>query len=304
MELLKQLCSIHAPSGEELRLKEFILFWVEKKMREFKVQPVILDNPDLQDSVVLVFGKPRTAVFAHMDSTGFTVRYNNELIAIGGPDGKHGDKLLGVVDQYIIKTSLVVNKENEKMYCKYPQILSAGTTLTYKPDFKISKNEITSPYLDDRLGVWISLQLAKTIENGILVFSCNEEHGGGSVEKIARVIFHQYQIRQALIADITWATDGIFSGKGVVVSLRDKYIPRKLFLDKVTCILKNNKLKFQREVESSGSSDGGYLQRTSYPIDWCFIGISEKGNHSNAEKVSIKDVNEMLNAYKILMNEL
>lgn len=304
MELLKQLCSIHAPSGEEIRMKEFILFWVEKKMREFKVQPVILDDPDLQDSVVLVFGKPRTAVFAHMDSTGFTVRYNNELIAIGGPDGKNGDKLLGVGDQYVIKTSLVVNKENEKMYCKYPQILPAGTTLTYRPDFKISKNEITSPYLDNRLGVWICLQLAKTMENGIIVFSCNEEHGGGSVEKIARVIFHQYQIRQALIADITWATDGIFPGKGVVVSLRDKYIPRKLFLDKVTCILKNNKVKFQREVESSGSSDGGYLQRTSYPIDWCFIGIPEKGNHSNAEKVSVKDVNEMLNAYKILMNDL
>jgi len=304
MELLRQLCSIHAPSGEELRMKEFILSWIEKNKSEFKTKPLIVDDPDIQDSVVLVFGKPRTAVFAHMDSTGFTVRYNNELIFIGSPYFKNGDVLTGLVGQNNIETSIIVKKKNEKYFCKYPQKLPAGTTLTYKPDFNASEKEIVSPYLDNRLGVWICLQLAKTIENGMLVFSCNEEHGGGSVEKIARFIFEKYKVRQALIADITWATDGIFPGKGVVVSLRDKFIPRKLFLDRTCNILKDKHVIFQGEVESSGSSDGGYLHRTSYPIDWCFIGIPEEGNHTNHEKVSVHDVKEMLKTYKILMNEL
>lgn len=304
MELLKELCSIHAPSGEEVEMKDFLLLWVENNMCVWKTQPVILDNPDLQDSVVLVFGEPRTAIFAHMDSTGFTVRYNNELINIGGPDYSSGNKLVGTVDGKEIETSIIVHEEEKKIFCDYKRILPPGTSLTYKPDFRISKTEIKAPYLDNRLGMWVALQVAKTLENGILVFSCNEEHGGGSVEKISKVLFEQYNIRQALIADITWATEGIFLGKGVVVSLRDKFIPRKTFVDKICSILNDNNIIYQSEVESSGSSDGGYLQRTSYPIDWCFIGIPEENNHSNHEKVSTSDVNEMVETYKIVMSEL
>ncbi len=304
MELLKQLCSIHAPSSEETPLKEFLLLWVKNNMKEWSVKPVIINNKEVQDSLILVFGKPRTVIFAHMDSTGFTVRYNNELVYIGGPDYKNGDKLVGFVDGKPIETKIAVNEENEKIFCDYQTTLPAGTSLTYKPDFNISEKEIISPYLDNRLGVWVALQVAKTLKNGIIIFSCNEEHGGGSVEKVSGIIFREYRIFQALIADITWATDGIFCGKGIVVSLRDKFIPRKSYINNICNILKNNEIVYQSEVESSGSSDGGYLQRTPFPIDWCFVGIPEENNHSNHEKVSVHDVYEMVKTYEILMREL
>ena len=32
-----------------------------------------------------MFGTPKAAIFSHIDSIGFTVRYNNEIIKIGGP---------------------------------------------------------------------------------------------------------------------------------------------------------------------------------------------------------------------------
>ena len=35
--------------------------------------------------------------------------------------------------------------------------------------------------MDNRLGVWCALQVAKTLENGIICFSTYEEVGGGSV---------------------------------------------------------------------------------------------------------------------------
>ena len=41
------------------------------------------------------FGKPRTAIFAHMDSIGFTVRYGKELVKLGGPRISSGTKLIG-----------------------------------------------------------------------------------------------------------------------------------------------------------------------------------------------------------------
>lgn len=304
MELLKKLCSIHAPSAEEMPLKEFILSWVNANKHSWKAIPEILEDYGLQDAVVLVFGKPRTAVFAHMDSTGFTVRYNNEIIPIGGPYFKNGDKLVGNYLNKQIATKVVYKKGDEKIFCDFKETLPAGTTLTYKVEFKVTDKEIVAPYLDNRLGVWNLLNIAKNLEDGILVFSCLEEHGGGNVEKIAKVIFEKYSIRQALISDITWATDGIFLGKGVVVSLRDKYIPRKIFVDKILNILNNNNMKYQSEVESSGSSDGGYLQKSAFPIDWCFIGVPEEGNHSSQEKVNLNDVISMQKTYELLMREL
>jgi len=304
MKLLKQLCSIHAPSGEEFKIKEFVLWWVSTNSHNWKVKPFVLNDSGLQDSVVLVFGKPRTAIFAHIDSTGFTARYNNELVNIGGPNFKNGDKLIFEKQNNIFETKLVFDKKTEKVYCDYKEIISPGTTLTYKVNFKTNEKEIFAPYLDNRLGVWVALNISKNLENGIIVFSCYEEHGGGSAEKIAKIIYEKYSINQALIADITWATEGVFLDKGVVVSLRDKYIPRKFYTDKICNILENNKIKFQLEVESSGSSDGGYLQKCAQPIDWCFIGVAEENNHSSLEKVNILDVNSMLKTYEILMKEM
>ena len=82
MELLKQLCSIHAPSGNEASLKEFILQYIEENQSSWKVQPTIVHGDDFQDCIILIFGKPKTAVFAHMDSVGYTVAYDNELVMI------------------------------------------------------------------------------------------------------------------------------------------------------------------------------------------------------------------------------
>lgn len=304
MDLLKKLCSIHAPSADEMPMKEFILSWVKSNMKSWKTKPQIIEDDGLQDAVMLVFGKPRTVAFAHMDSTGFTVRYNNEIIPIGGPHYKNGDKLVGNYLGKQIVTKVKCKKGDDKIFCDFKEILPAGTTLTYKVEFDASEKGIVAPYLDDRLGVWVLMNLAKTLRDGILVFSCNEEHGGGNVEKIARVIYEKYSLKQALICDITWATEGVFLGKGVAVTLRDKYIPRKIFVDKVLNILNDNKIKYQSEVESSGSSDGGYLQKSAYPIDWCFIGVPEEGNHSCQEKVSVIDVIMLQKTYELLMREL
>ena len=60
---------------------------------------------------------------------------------------------------------------------------------------------------------------------------------------------------QALISDITWVTKGIKFSYGTVVSARDSAIPNRTFIKKIINILKEHKIKFQIEVESSGGSD-------------------------------------------------
>ena len=86
MELLQKLCSIAAPSGNEAPMKKFILDYLNENMSNFKVKPIVISD-GIQDCLILKFGKPKTAVFAHLDSIGYTVRYDKEKVKIGGTSG-------------------------------------------------------------------------------------------------------------------------------------------------------------------------------------------------------------------------
>ncbi|MFZ6011731.1 MAG: M20/M25/M40 family metallo-hydrolase [Bacteroidota bacterium] len=303
MKLLKQLCEIHAPSGEEFRLKEFLLKYIQKQMKNWKVKPEIYHGEEFQDCIILKFGKPRTAVFAHMDSIGFTVRYFNQLLPIGSPDADTGAKLVGEDSLGTIECELDFDKENHAIY-HFGRPIERGTTLTYKVDFKESKSFIESAYLDNRLGVYVMLQLAEKLKDGVIVFSCWEEHGGGTVPYLAKFIYEKWNVKQALIADITWTTDGVQHGKGVVISLRDRNLPRRSYLDKIIAIAKKRKIDFQLEVEGVGSSDGRELQTSPYPFDWCFVGAPQEHPHTPHEKVHKNDIQSMIDLYHHLMKDL
>ena len=302
MKLLKKLCSIHAPSGEENRISEFIIDYVNTNMHNWKVKPKIYSGDGFQDSIILSFGKPKTAIYAHMDSIGFTVKYNNEIIKIGGPVVKNGIELIGSDSKGKVEGKII--KKNEKIFIDFKREIDRGTSLTFKMNFKEGKDYIQSSYLDNRLGVWNALKVAENLENGIIVFSCWEEHGGGSVGFLTNFIHTKYNISQALISDITWVTEGVKAGKGVVISLRDSGIPRRSFVNKIITVAKSHNINYQLEVESSGGSDGNEIQRSPYPIDWCFIGAAEQNVHSPKEKVHKDDIKSMVEIYEMLMKEL
>ena len=302
MKLLKKLCSIHAPSGEENNISEFIIEYINSNMQNWKVKPKIYSGDGFQDSIVLSFGQPKTAIYAHMDSIGFTVKYNNEIIKIGGPVVKNGIELVGSDSKGKIEGKII--KKNEKIYIDFNREIDRGTSLTFKMNFKESNDYIQSCYLDNRLGVWNALKVAENLENGIIVFSCWEEHGGGSVGFLTNFIYTKYNISQALISDITWVTEGVKAGEGVAISLRDSGIPRKKFANKIIDLAKKNNISYQLEVESSGGSDGNEIQKSPFPVDWCFIGAAEQNVHSPKEKVHKNDIKSMLEIYEILMKEL
>ena len=302
MKLLKKLCSIHSPSGEENRISEFIIDYVNTNMQNWKVKPKIYSGDGFQDSIILSFGKPKTAIYAHMDSIGFTVKYNNEIIKIGGPVVKNGIELIGSDSKGKVEGKII--KKNEKIFIDFKREIDRGTSLTFKMNFKESKDYIQSSYLDNRLGVWNALKVAENLENGIIVFSCWEEHGGGSVGFLTNFIHTKYNISQALISDITWVTEGVKAGKGVVISLRDSGIPRRSFVNKIITVAKSHNINYQLEVESSGGSDGNEIQRSPYAIDWCFIGAAEQNVHSPKEKVHKDDIKSMVEIYEMLMKEL
>jgi putative aminopeptidase FrvX len=305
MQLLQTLCRIPAPSGEEAALTRFILDYVQQHSPAWRQPPqIIYDEARFQDCVLLIFGQPRTAVFAHLDSIGFTVRYGRELVPIGGPEAETGYRLVGRDSQGDIACTLTVEEETQALGYEFSRDIERGTSLTFACDFRETDTTVQSCYLDNRLGVWNALRLAETLEHGIIAFSCWEEHGGGSVPYLARYIYDTYGVRQALISDITWVTEGVHLGGGCVISLRDSLIPRRGYVERIRRIAEASGVPYQLEVEGAGGSDAKDLQRSDIPWDWCFVGAPEAKAHSPNELVDKHDIQSMLDLYRALLREL
>lgn len=303
MKLLKTLCEIQAPSGDEILMKSFLLNYIEDSKSNWKVEPEVLYGSEFQNCIVLVFGTPKTAVFAHMDSIGFTVRYEDQLVPIGSPKVTDGCKLVGKDSSGSIKCTLSVSEDNAVSY-NFTRVIDTGTSLLFKPNFRETKDFVQCCYLDNRIGIYVALKLAREVENGMLIFSCWEEHGGGSIPFLIRIAYEKYQIHQALICDITWVTDGIRHGEGTVISIRDKNIPRRQYLERIISIAQGKNIDYQLEVEATGSSDGREIQNSPYPIDWCFIGAPEDNVHTPDEMVHKNDIYTMIELYKVLLKDL
>jgi putative aminopeptidase FrvX len=307
MKLLQELIAVRGASGDEAIIKDFILNYVQDNQSNWKVQPEIFQGKGFQDALILVFGKPTTAIFAHTDTIGFTAAYDNNLYKIGGPRTQDGFQLVGADSKGEIETELMVIDDShggQSFQYVFERDIDRGTNLTFKPNFRETDEYIQSPYLDNRLGVWNALKVAETLENGAIVFSTYEEHGGNSVGFCGRFLWEKYGVLQALISDITWVTDGVVHGGGVAISMRDSGIPRKSFLNKIIDLAKDSGVKYQLEVESAGGSDGTMLQKTDLPFDWLFIGAPEDFVHSPDEKVFKYDIMCMVEMYRYLMKNL
>lgn len=307
MKLLKELCGIHAPSGNEVAMTDYLLKYIETHKSGWATQPEIYSGEGFQDCILLKFGKPTTAIFAHIDSIGFTVKYNKELVKIGGPRTIEGTKLVGKDSQGEIECELIViEDEDGREHYEYvcDRDIDRGTDLVFKRDFIETDSHVQSCYMDNRLGVWNALQVAENLENGIICFSCWEEHGGGSVGYLAKFMYENWGVRQALISDITWITDGVTDGGGVAISMRDSGIPRRSYINRIIELAKESEVTYQLEVENAGGSDGNALQKSPYPFDWCFIGAAEHDVHSPTERVNKADIIEMVKLYEYLMENL
>ncbi len=302
MRILYDLLNLTGVSGDESRTTQFLYEYVEKRKNYWKVVPKIFFDEKFHDCLLLKFGTPRTAVFAHIDTIGFMTRYNNQLVPIGGPEIIPGTWLVGEDSLGYIKCRLLGDEDS--LFHDFPRGIEPGTCLSFEQNIREDNDFIEAAYLDNRLGVFNALKLCENLTNGWVVFSTYEEHGGGSMPFLLKFIQEEAPIKQALISDITWITEGVRHHEGVAISIRDKFIPRRKFLNKIISLAKQSGIPFQLEIEGAGGSDGREIQFSPYSIDWCFIGAPEENVHSPDERVSLKDLQSMIDLYQYLMNEL
>lgn len=300
MQLLENLCAIPGTSGDETLVRDFLIGYFTDPARPWKQQPELKWGKGYKDNLLVIFGKPKRAFYAHMDTVGYTVRYDNYVVPIGGIDSHSGDILVYNLGGKQAETKLIQGVADDQVLVDSLVPIPAGTTLTYKPDFQIENDLLTSPYLDNRLAIWALLQISDGVEDCAFAFTSFEEHGGGGAGMLARMLYEAYGTDEAIIADITWATEGVFLGKGPAISLRDSRIPRKAYVDAIKSELVAAGLEFQLEVEYQGGSDGREIQNQPLPIDWCFIGPPSENQHSAHETVDLRDVDGFVRALRAL----
>ena len=241
-----------------------------------------------------MFGKQKVSGTRELDA---------EVIPIGAPAVSGHEILVGQDALGEVECKLTLSEDGHLRY-QFGRAIMTGTNLVFKPNFKEEESFFRSPYLDNRIGIYNLLKLAENIENGAIVFSCFEENGGGSVPNLVRLLYEKYAIKKMLVSDVTWASDGVHLNNGVVVSFRDRNIPRKSYVNEIVNLAKYHDIPFQIEVEAGGSSDGREIQMSPYPIDWCFVGPPIEHMHSDNEKIAKDDLQTMLKFYELLMQNL
>ncbi len=147
----------------------------------------------LGDNLLAVRGSPRTAIFAHLDTTGFTLGYRRQLIPIGAPDPQDRDELISADglrgrlratagDHRHAQLRRVRDGEGAKAKP------APGTRWVYARKPKIKGGVITAPYLDNRAGCWAALEALRRCENAAAAFTTGEErhgHGAAGLRRMA-----------------------------------------------------------------------------------------------------------------------
>ena len=283
------------PSGDEDVLIDWLSQWIAERAPAVRLTR-------LGASLVAVRGEPKTGVFAHTDTTGYTLGYGNRLVPIGGPHAKSGDKFWMVGDRSIVgvaehdrkpDTWLLKDAEGEP-----------GSRWTYASKPRIVGGEAHAPYLDNRGGVWAALVTLLRAENVAVAFTSGEEHNSVGATVCARYLYDRLGIEQALISDLTWDTEDVHIGKGVTISLRDHNVPRQRYLDRILDLAARSGKPFQLEIESAGGSDASGIQRSGCPMDWLFVGAPERNPHTACESVAIADLRSMADMLTYLVERL
>ena len=321
ISLLKKLCSIHSPSGQEEKTMDFLVNYVKIHKHSWAVQPKVIHNDDLKNNLILVFGKnPKNVIMMHMDSIGYIYAgENSKLYRIGGvehinkaelrgftPDGKelHAEvKMKKDINNGNNKNNGFNHKNRKYPYPNKSDKIPIGTNLTFVPRWKETNKAITASSLDNKVGVYLGLLLAKTLKSGILVFTGGEEEPhANSIKYITKLLYDRYKIKNVIIMDTTTPTETTKKGRGSTIVFRDYYLYKRAFLNYVLSLLP--KKEVQIEVGVFGSSDMEGVLTSPYPINAAFLGTIISNIHSNKEHIYKSDILSTLKNIKILMDKL
>jgi tetrahedral aminopeptidase len=329
MELLIKLMNTYGISGSEERVRETIKSHIEKYVDEVYV--------DKSGNLVAhkKGKKPRVMLAAHMDEIGLMVSKIDE-------DGRIRFTTIGGIEPISLVGQRVhiSGKENSIKGVVTTQKFSDGSAVKNIPrvadmfiDTGLSRKELRSrgvrigsylgmiqetgflgnsdilygKALDDRIGCYILVELAKRIqktrEEVYFVFTVQEEVGLYGAKTAA----YNIQPDWAIAVDITSTDDAgenptISIGKGPCITVKDaEFISNKCINRWLQDIAEKKKILVQMEVTEKGTTDAVniYLSRGGVPST--VVCVPVRNSHSTIGIAHRKDIEDTIKLLELLL---
>lgn len=327
-ELLKTLCQTNGTSGDENKVRDFIVSQLPEDC-DYTVDPLgnLIVNKKGEKAP-----KNKVALFAHMDEVGFIVTYITDegfihLANVGGIDDSalFGKKvtvngLVGVaggkaIHQCSDDESKTIPKINDisvdfgfESKAQAKEKISLGDYGYFVSDFiEFGDDMVKSKALDDRLGCAIMLELLqnKAEYDFTCVFTVQEEIGTRGATVSAYTVKPDY----AIVIETTTASDIPDTpdhkkvckvGQGAVVSFMDRgTIYNKDLFKLAFQVAKKNNIPCQTKTVVAGGNDASAIHKSAGGIKTIAVSLPCRYIHSASSvgsKVDMDSVKALTNA--------
>lgn len=294
MSLLKEIVSMYPLSGNEELLNNFL-----KKKLESATCSVKIDEAG---NLICKKGNDSNsfAIFVHADRVGFMVSKVKPVVQVVGlsPEvetsikDKEKYNTVGIDhsggELYSVTLEKSPSGKTMILTGKEKKLAKIGDYVAYMNHYQEDEKTISSPGLDNALGIVTGIELFKTIKTGTLVVTVQEEMGFFGAISVAK----NNNFEKVCVIDATYADDSssaVSAGKGVSFCVKDKNFADKKMLDYFINIAEVNKIKYQLEVIGTGGSDYSGIASIWGIVPHIFVGIPIVNMHSSCETVCKSD---------------
>jgi endoglucanase len=314
--LFANICAVFGPTGREGRIAEFLLNEVKDYVDEWRVDA--LGNLIVRKKAE---GKKKMMLAAHMDTIGLMATHIEDegfirFSPVGGFQPKYLNFQRVVFESGVLGTIACDRLEpNEtmtldKLYIdvgadnkeEAEKVVKIGDTCVYVPIF-FEGETIMTPYLDDRVGCYIAVEILKRIQNPAFdihaVFTVQEEIGLRGAKTSAYSIDPDY----GLAFDVTLAFDTPNSrkfpmkkGGGAAIKIKDSSVicdPR--VVAHLTKIAEDNNIKHQFEILEAGGTDSGAIHVNASGVPSGVVSVVTRYCHTSVEMCASADIEAAVN---------
>ncbi|NLI93986.1 MAG: M42 family metallopeptidase [Peptococcaceae bacterium] len=329
--LLKELCELNGVSGNEKKIREFILTQIQEKVDTFQVDKIgniVAEQKPASPNL------PKVLLCAHMDEVGLFITeitadgylkfqpvggidpqiLISKPIAIGNIQGIIGTKaihlqkkeerkqILNIEDLYIdIGANTKEEAEKEVKIGDYAAFIGTCDT--------IGKEYVKAKALDDRAGCALILEtLADRYPCHLLAaFTVQEEVG----LRGSKVISNYLQPDLAIVVEATRAADvqecdeedwNVTLGKGPACSLMDSstiYPPE--LIRKVSDLARISNIPLQFRKSTAASNDAGNIHKAGSGVPTITLSIPCRNIHSMSSMICKTDYENCLTLLRTIL---
>lgn len=310
-DLIQTLNAAHGPSGDEGGIREVIAQLARPYADE-------ISTDTLGDLIVHKAGRgPKLLFAAHMDSIGFIVTHIEKegFLRVGRLGGiapkeaaytpvrfKNGTRGVFVPEEKaefgklkLDECYLDIGAHSEEEARKLVQV---GETAVYDSPCFQSGDNVTSPYLDNRISCAILLQALESISachNDLyFVFTVQEEVGLRGGKTAAFAVDPDYGVA----VDVTDVDDTPGSqksgtvqlGKGAAIKVMDaSVICHPAVVARLEQVAKEQGIPAQRDILRAGGTDAGAIHTTRMGVRTGGLSVPCRYVHTPVETASLED---------------